>query len=131
MSVATNIAKVLRFYAAGPADDDAERAPFFAPNAVWHVPGTNPVSGAYHGVHAIRTDMAARMMPLDEWTIEPIDAMGNGDLVMATVRLRARRRGHPVESTGGHVFRFDDEGRIAEAWGFVEKQAELDDLVRA
>jgi ketosteroid isomerase-like protein len=131
MSVARNIAIVRRFYAAGPADDDAERAGSFAADAVWHVPGDNPVSGAYRGVAAIRADMPARMAPLDEWAIEPIEVMGNADLVMATVRLRARRRGHALDTTGGHVFRLDEAGRIVEAWGFVARQAELDELFRA
>jgi ketosteroid isomerase-like protein len=126
MSVARNIETIRRFYSAGPADDDTDRIPFFAPEAVWHVPGDNPVSGAYHGPDAIRREMARRMAPLDEWTIEPIEVMGNGDLVMGYVRLHGRRRGHEIVSNGGHVFRFDADGRVAEAWGFVERQTELD-----
>jgi predicted SnoaL-like aldol condensation-catalyzing enzyme len=57
--------------------------------------------------------------------------LANGDLVMAIVHLTGVRRGHSIKTHGGHVFRFDDEGRIVEAWGFTEHQSELDELFRA
>ena len=131
MSVARNVETIRRFYGAGPADDDSARVPFFAPDVVWHVPGENPVSGPYRGAAAIRTDMIGRMGPLDEWTIEPIDVMGNDDMVVGYVRIRGRRRGREIETTGAHAFRFDLEGRVVEAWGFSSNQAELDDFFRA
>ena len=131
MSVARNVETIRRFYGAGPADDDTARAPFFAPDVVWHVPGDNPVSGPYRGAAAIQTDMIDRMGPLDEWTIEPIDIMGNDDMVVGYVRIHGRRRGHEIQMTGAHAFRFDDEGRVAEAWGFSSDQAELDAFFRA
>jgi hypothetical protein len=36
-----------------------------------------------------------------------------------------------INTHGGHVFRFDGEGLIAEAWGFTEDQAALDELFRS
>lgn len=131
MSMERNIERIREFYAAGPADDDTERLPFFAPDVVWHVPGDNPVSGDYRGPDAIARDMIGRMQPLDEWTIEPTAVMGNADMVVGVVRLRGRRRGHEIDSSGAHTFRFDAEGRVAEAWGFVEKQNQLDEFFRA
>ena len=130
-AVARNIETIRRFYRAGPADDDSARVPFFAPDVVWHVPGDNPVSGAYRGPDDIRDEMSARMAPLDEWTIEPVDVMGNGDLVVGIVDVRGRRRGRAIETRGGHVFRFDPEGRVVEAWGFTAKQDELDAFFEA
>ena len=131
MSVGRNIATIREFYAAGPAADDADRVPFFAPDVVWHVPGNNPVSGPYRGPEAIRTKMAARMALLDEWTIDVLDVMGNEDLVIGVVQIRGRRRGRTIDTRGGHVFRFDAQGRVAEAWGFTAQQDELDDFFRA
>jgi ketosteroid isomerase-like protein len=131
MGVAENIATVKRFYAAGPSDDDSGREQFFAQDAVWHVPGDNPVSGSYRGIEAITSDMSARMQPLDEWSIEPRHVMGNANLVIAIVHLKASRRGISVNTHGGHVFRFNDQGRIVEAWGFTEDQARLDELLSA
>ncbi len=128
MGVTDNIATVRSFYAAGPADDDAARSAFASPDIVWHVPGGNRVSGDYRGATAVFETMGARMQPLDRWDIDVLDVMANADLVMATVRLRARRYGQHVETTGGHVFRMA-EGRIVEAWGFVSDQAGLDLLL--
>ena len=48
MTVGRNLETIQRFYGAGPALDDSDRLAFFAPDAVWHVPGDNPVSGPYH-----------------------------------------------------------------------------------
>ena len=131
MSVERNIATIRQFYAAGPADDDTDRVPFFAPDVVWHVPGTNPVSGPYRGPEAIRTDLAARTAPLDEWTLDVLDVRGNADLVPGIVKVRGRRRGHMIETRGGHGLRFDDQGRVAEACGFTAQQDELDAFFRA
>jgi ketosteroid isomerase-like protein len=131
MSVARNIETIRRFYGAGPVDDDRERLPYFAPAAVWHVPGENPVSGPYRGVEEIQTDMAARMAPLDRWEFDIQDVMGNGDMVVATLRFRGTRRGREIESAGAHAFRLDERGQIVEAWGFTQKQADLDEFFRA
>jgi hypothetical protein len=60
---------------------------------------------------------------LDEWRIDVTDVMGNDDLVVATVRLVARRGDIRVDTTGAHVFRFDPNGTIAEAWG-VRRRSE-------
>jgi hypothetical protein len=113
--VADNIATVRRFYAAGPSIDDAERVPLARPDIVWHVPGENRVSGAYAGEDAVFRQMSAKMQPVERWDIEVVDVMGNLDLVVSTVRLRGARYGRSVETTGAHVFRFDDAGMIAEA----------------
>jgi len=130
MGVADNIAVVRRFYEAGPPDDDRERHRFAAGNAVWHVPGDNPVSGSYRGHEAVFGDIATRMQPLDVWRIDVVDVMANADLVVATVHLVAERGDKRVETGGAHVFRFDIDGRIVEAWGFTADQAGLDDVFR-
>lgn len=128
MGVAENIETIRRFYDAGPAHDDRDRFAFASPSIVWHVPGDNPVARDFVGVDDVFVTMGAAMQPLDEWRIAVTGIFGNRELVMATVDLVARRGGHRVECPGGHVFRFDDDGRIAEAWGFVRDQAALDEL---
>ena len=129
--MAENIALVRRFYDFGAASDSEAGAPTFAPEAVWHVPGDNPVSGAYHGVDAITYDIGARMQPLDDWRIDVVDVMGSADIVVSVLFLVGRRRGRTVDMPGGHVFRFDDEGRIFEAWGFAADQPKLDEFFSA
>jgi ketosteroid isomerase-like protein len=123
-----NIALVHRFYAAGPADDDSSRAVFAVPDVVWHVPGASPVSGRYEGYDEVFATIGARMQPLDVWTVEVREVMGNDDMIVAIVDLVAVRGPHRVESRGGHAFRFAPDGRIAEVWGFVAEQSRLDAL---
>jgi ketosteroid isomerase-like protein len=129
MSVADNIATVRRFYAAGPVDDDAGRPGFAAPDIVWHVPGANRVSGDYAGTDAVFRSIGEAMAPLDRWEIDVVDVMANRDLVVATIVVRGGRYGRSVDTRGAHVFRFDAEGRIAEAWGFTADQASLDAML--
>jgi ketosteroid isomerase-like protein len=131
MSAHDNIARVRQFYAAGPPDDDRERAQFASPDIVWHVPGDNPVSGEYRGHRAVFAELGDRMQPLAEWDVQVVDVMANADLVVATVRVVAARGTQRVETNGAHVFRFDDQGRIVEAWGFTVDQAGLDSVFRA
>ena len=68
------------------------------------------------------------MQPLDDWTIDVRAVMGNDDMVVAAVDLVAARGPHRVACAAAHVFRFDADGRITEAWGFVDDQAGLDAL---
>jgi ketosteroid isomerase-like protein len=128
LGVAENIATVRRFYDAGPADDDSQRLPFASPDIVWHVPGTNRVSGEYRGAEAVFEAMPASMRPLDRWELEVREVMGNADLVVAIVDIRGTRYGRSVETRGAHVFRLSD-GLIVEAWGFTADQAALDALL--
>lgn len=131
MSTADNIAAVRRFYAAGPPDDDRERARFASPDVVWHVPGDNPVSGTYQGHDAVFTQIGEKMQPLDLWQVDVVDVMANLETVVATARVVAARGDTRVNTTGAHVFRFGGDGRIAEVWGYVADQAGLDRVFRA
>jgi ketosteroid isomerase-like protein len=97
-----------------------------APDIVWHVPGHNPVSGPYHGRQEYLEVMPARMAPLTRWAFTLQDVMVNGDHVVATVTLAGERKGRQVDLRGAHVVRLDEQGRVAEGWGFVSDQDALD-----
>jgi ketosteroid isomerase-like protein len=131
MGTTDNIDKIWRFYKAGPSESDAEREQFFAADAIWHVPGDNPVSGDYRGLDAIVQEIGARMEPLDSWTIEPRHVMANGNYAVAVAHIKGERRGHRIDMHGAHVFRFNDEGLIVEAWGFTDDQEAVDVLLSA
>jgi ketosteroid isomerase-like protein len=129
MGVTEHIDKVRAFYSAGPSADDADRERFASPDIVWHVPGQNRISGPYAGIAAVFRDLPASMLPLETWDITVRDIMGNADLVVATIHVVGQRYGRRVETDGAHVFRFDADGRIVEAWGFTGDQAGLDELL--
>jgi ketosteroid isomerase-like protein len=120
-----NLAAAKAFYSAGPAATDEERHAFFAAGFVWHVPGDTDLSGPYAG-DAFFTEMPARMQPLDDWSVEIEHFAANEDLVVAAGRIRGRRLGRVIDAAGGHVFRFDPDSRVAEAWGWCADQEQLD-----
>jgi uncharacterized protein len=121
----SNLEAASAFYAAGPATTDEERRGFFASDFVWHVPGDTDLSGDYSG-DAYFIDMPARMQPLDELEFHIESLAANQDLVVSVARIRGRRLGRTLDTTGGHVLRFDPDSRILEAWGWCADQSDLD-----
>ena len=121
----TNLEAAGAFYAAGPATTDEERREFFSREFVWHVPGDTDLSGDYSG-DAYFTDMPARMQPLEEWQFHIESLAANQDLVVSVGRIRGSRLGRTLDTTGGHVLRFDPDARIIEAWGWCANQSALD-----
>ena len=98
---------------------------------VWHVPGHNPVSGAYRGHAEYFEVMPARMVPLKSWVVQRKDVMVNGDRVVATFHLTAERKGGQIELDGAHVFRLNEVDQVAEGWGFTNQQELLDEFFAA
>ncbi|KRF28209.1 hypothetical protein ASG91_06920 [Phycicoccus sp. Soil802] len=121
----SNLAAARAFYAAGSAATDEERRRFFASDFVWHVPGDTDLSGDY-SQDAYFTDMPARMQPLEEWQIAVESLAANQEIVVSVCRIQGRRLGRALDTTGGHVLRFDHDARIVEAWGWCADQEEVD-----
>jgi uncharacterized protein len=113
-----NIEAVRGFY-------QSERA-YAAPDIVWHVPGHNPVSGEYRGHDEYFEVMPARMAPLTAWDFTLGDFMVNGDRVTVIFSLTGERKGKRVDLRGAHHFRINQNGQIAEGWGFTNDQGALD-----
>lgn len=125
--------RVRTMYAAfGAGDADAYRASF-AEDLVWHVPGRNPVSGAYRGTKEYFGTMVERMDPLDDWTISVGDVLTNekDNAALVAFHLKGSRKGNRVEMDGYHMIRLNAEGKIVEGWGFTQDQDALDDFFSA
>jgi ketosteroid isomerase-like protein len=121
-------ARVRRMYEAfARGDADAYRASF-ADDVVWHVPGDNPVSGAYRGHDGYFGTMPERMAPLEEWAFTVTDVAVNekDDAALVRFHLTGRRKGATVDMDGWHMVRLAPDGRIAEGWGFTSDQDSLD-----
>jgi uncharacterized protein len=120
--------RVRTMYAAFAGGEEAAYRAAFADEVVWHVPGENPVSGAYRGSSEYFETMPARMSPLEYWTITVRDVFTNqrDDAALVAFHLTGSRKGRSVEMAGYHMIRLDHEGRIVEGWGFVEDQDALD-----
>jgi uncharacterized protein len=120
--------RVRTMYEAFATGEAAVYRAAFADDVVWHVPGGNPVSGAYRGSSEYFKTMPARMSPLDDWTITVRDVLTNqrDDAALVAFHLTGSRKGRTVEMDGYHMVRLDQEGRIVEGWGFAEDQDALD-----
>ena len=121
-----NIEAARRMY----SSDESERANI-AEDIVWHVPGHNPVSGDYHGIEEFTKLMPSRMAPLTRWEFEVHDIMVNGSHVVVTINLKGERKGRKVDLRGSHIMRMNDQGQVAEGWGFLNDQDALDEFFSA
>src|SRR5262245_11007218 len=104
---------------------EAQEKAIISPDIVWHVPGHNPVSGDYRGRDYFEV-MPARMAPLDRWDFVVERLMVNGDYVVTQIHLIGKRKGHQIDTGGGHILRFDEKDQIVEAWGLTDDQDGLD-----
>ena len=118
---------VQRYGAAMATGDlDGVRA-VLAPDAMWHQPGSNVLSGDHVGPDAILAHLG-RFMELSGGTfaLATDDALPAGDLVVTTVTFRAERPGRdPLDQRGADVYRVVDD-RIQEVWLISEDQAAED-----
>lgn len=111
-------------YGAAMAAGDMEAlAATFSTDAVWHQPGTNPLSGDHVGPDAIIAHLGRFMQVSgDTFALETESATEAGDLVSTTVRFSAQRADRAdLDQHGIDVFRVAD-GRIAEVWLISEDQ---------
>ena len=116
-----------RFYAAVGARDFAAMESCFAPDAVWHLPGTSPFAGDHRGWPAIRDRFLARLGPLSGQTFraELIDIAVGQNFVVAVQRATAAFQGRSLDITGCQLMRLEN-GRIAEVRGHYSDQYALD-----
>jgi ketosteroid isomerase-like protein len=119
---------VREMYATFASGDVAAYRTAFADEIVWHVPGDNPVSGAYRGPDEYFGTMVERMAPLDEWRFEVtgLETNERDRAALVAFHVVGRRRGVRIDTDGHHMIRLDDAGRIVEGWGFTADQAALD-----
>lgn len=121
-----NVARLREGYAAfDNADFDTVRG-FIAEDAVWHVPGDNPLSGDYKGQDEIFT-MFSNFVQLTNGTAknEIHDVLANDEHGTILVRFTAQREdGRTLDMNEVHVVHLRD-GQLTEWWSFEE------DLARA
>jgi uncharacterized protein len=121
-------ARVRGVYSAFASGDELAYRAGLAEGIVWHVPGDNPVSGAYRGQGDYFKVMVDRMGPLDEWRVEVQEVLTNerDGAALVVFHVHGLRRGVLVDLVGFHMVKLDKEGRICEGWGFTRDQAALD-----
>ena len=126
MPSAEDVAVVRRLYAAVAAGDLAAIAECFDKEAVWHLPGTNPLSGTHRGWPAIRDHLLAKQAPLSGGTFRAhlLDLAVGDRYIVAIVHATAERGDHRLDQTVCQLMRVQ-EGKIVEVRGHYADDAAL------
>jgi len=116
------------FYDAFLADDLVTASQLVAPDAVLHVPGSNPVAGDHEGLDAILDFALTSRALLGDGAerIRVLDLTSGATYATAICQVTGERPDRPVlHNRTVHVLRVDD-GRIAEIWFHNFDQTSVD-----
>lgn len=93
----------------------AEAAELFAPDAVWHFPGNNAISGEYRGRDAIVHEFLPKFPALSGATFRStlVDVADGDEYTFVLQRSQAQRGGQSIDYLVCHQFTFRD-GLVSE-----------------
>jgi ketosteroid isomerase-like protein len=111
-------AAIVRALYAGGGDADAQ---LLHDDAVWHLPGRQPMSGDHVGREAVLRAMAH----FEGIQLEVHDVIANDTHAVALLRAKGERKGRTYDALEVDVFHLRD-GKIAEFWSFSEDQYQTD-----
>jgi len=128
MGSGENAELVRRGYAAFSAGDMATLNELFADDAVWHVPGNNPMSGAKQGREAILAFFGELMTGTGGTATSTLQEVVAGeDHTISRHRNHAERNGKVNDQDAVLVFTIRNE-RVTEVQEFHEDTARSDDF---
>jgi hypothetical protein len=92
-----------------------------------HSPGSSRISGDWIGIEGF-TEHGRRLNELSNGSFEhtPTGSYSNSAWGMVPSIIHVSRNGRAMEMKGCGVWRFDDDGRIAEHWEMLEDQRTWD-----
>lgn len=86
------------------------------PDVVWHMPGTNALSGDFVGKEAILGSFAILQANVDAYWAWPLDYFGSDDHVVLVARVKAERGDKRLDCLECLLWRVDAAGKLAEVW---------------
>jgi ketosteroid isomerase-like protein len=118
---------VRRFYESVAERDLAKAESCFAPDALWHLPGTGPIAGDHVGWPAIRDEFLVKLGPLSGGTFkaELLDVAVGERYVVAVQHATGDFGGRVLDITGCQLMHVED-GLIREVRGHYSNQEQLD-----
>lgn len=121
-----DVAVVRRLYAAVAAGDLTAVAECFDEKAIWHLPGTNALSGTHRGWPAIRDNLLAKQGPLSGGTFRAqlLDLTVGSEYIVAVVRATAEHAGRRLDLTVCQLMRVHN-GKIVEVRGHYADDSAL------
>ena len=121
MSDHPNVQKLKDGYAAFKNQDFETLNELFADDIIWHVPGTSPLAGDYKGKEEVFGFFGKTIeMSGGTFSLETHDFFANDERGVVLATVTAQRGGKTLNSRQANVMRFDDQGRVAEFWNFLE-----------
>ena len=114
-------------YAAFAAMDTEEVMGLLADDVVWHVAGSNALSGDYKGKEAVM-GLFGQIYEGTEGTfsLEIHDMLANDDHGVALVSVSGSRGDYRMSGEkAAHIFHMED-GKMTEFWSFAENQHVFD-----
>jgi len=126
MPTAEDVAVVRRLYAAVAAGDLAAVAECFDEDAVWHLPGTNALSGTHRGWSAIRDDLLTKQSAISggPFRAQLLDLAVGDRYIVAIVHATAERAAYRLDQTICQFMRVHN-GKIAKVRGHYADEAAL------
>jgi uncharacterized protein len=126
MPTAEDVAVVRRLYAAVATGDLTAIGECFHEDAVWHLPGTNALSGTHRGRSAIRDDLLVKQSPISGGTFRAqlLDLAVGDQYIVAIVHATAERPGCRLDQTVCQLMRVE-KGKIVEVRGHYADEAAL------
>jgi ketosteroid isomerase-like protein len=128
---AADVDVVRRLYQAFADRDLAAAEACFAPDVLWHLPGTSPIAGDHRGWAQIRDNFMAKLGPLsgDTFRAELVDVAVGERFVIALQHATASHRGKWLDITACQLMTVRD-GLIHEVRGHYSDQEALDGFWR-
>lgn len=129
MSEHPNAVRLRGYYHALADGDFAALLEMMSPDVAFHVPGDGVLAGEYRGIQEVATlAMRAREETGGTFSFALTDVLANDVYAVGLHRWTAERRGRSMEMSNINVYRFNEQGRIAERWEFIEDQRAHDDF---
>ena len=117
-----------RGYQAFQAGDLDTVRSLFAPDVVWHTPGSGRFSGTFRGPDEVINLFVQQFQETDgTLKVELHDILANDEHGVALATVSAQRGGKSVSDRYTHVAHFKD-GKLTEAWIFDENPAAVDEF---
>jgi len=98
----------------GRGDLGALRDQFFAADIVWHIAGTGPLAGDYHGVAQVM-ELLAKVAELSGGTVRTEVRDVSDDCTVVFTAIRAGRAGKQLQLNLVHIIRAEN-GKATEIW---------------
>ncbi len=113
-------------YAAFAKGDLATLETLFAPDAIWHEPGNNPISGAHAGWPAVAGLFVAYLeRSQGTFAAELLDVLANDTFAVSVAHVRGEHSGRTLDQID-HLHLYISDGLIREARVLYQDQAQID-----